>query len=164
MTIATHPRAGMHFPIKQLDGLYMRLDKFMALATLDGDTVGCKFIGAYGLAVVEVSNTDVEPDERLVTLPFEHVSDYKSVHRAYQSRGIKSREEELILFYEHRTGLFGSRKPSIHVGAFLQGTWIAYMEYVARYEAKKFAWPDALFHYQPTSLPAFNGPNNIFRP
>lgn len=154
--------AGIHFPWKQLEGIFMRLDRFTPFSPLDGDKVHGKIMNAYGLAIVELPNPDVTPEQRMVVVPIENPSDYKSVHRAHVDRGIKSGENELILLFEDRRGLFG-RKPSIHVGAFPKGTWAAFFAAVERYEAQQFPWPDALFRYSPSVLPVFKGPNNIFR-
>jgi hypothetical protein len=74
-----HLIAGQHFPWEEISGLCLRLESFFPLAKVNGDHVGPAMLGAFGLAVVELPNPDVEPEQRLISLPIEHKSDYKSL-------------------------------------------------------------------------------------
>jgi len=115
--------AGKSFPWEYITGFYLRLTNFTPLATIDGDTVGSTAMGAYGLASVELPNPDVEPNQRVVMLPIEQKSDYKSICRAHLDSEVNAGTNELIVLYENRKGFLGRRQPSLHVAAYPNGTW-----------------------------------------
>jgi hypothetical protein len=100
--------AGLSFPLEYIAGYYMRLHTFTPLAELVLDNVGPPgLMGAYALANVEPPNPDVEPHQRIITLPIKHKSDYKSLCRANIDSGVKAGTNELVLLYEHRRGFWG---------------------------------------------------------
>lgn len=141
------------------------LRRFLPFAELAGSSVkGNKVFGAYGIAIVELANPDVEANRRTITLPVENKSDFKSISFAQLDSGVTDRTNELILLFENKKGIFGSRKPSIHVAAYPTGTWVRFFEAVENYRAEDFQWPDALFLYQPGSLGAFPASRNLFIP
>lgn len=156
--------AGKTFPWQYVAGYYLRLRSFTPVAEIYGDKVGSPILGAYALADAELPNPDVEPQQRLVTLPIEHHSDYKSLHRAHLDAGVKAGTNELVLLYEHRSGIFGGRKASFHVAAYPAGTWQGFFDAVSKYAADRFRWPQALFLYQPSSTAAFPAGGNLFSP
>jgi hypothetical protein len=155
--------AGLSFPLEYIAGYYMRLHTFTPLAELVLDNVGPPgLMGAYALANVELPNPDVEPHQRIITLPIKHKSDYKSLYRANIDSGVKAGTNELVLLYEHRRGFWGGLKPSLHVAAYPAGTWSSFFEVVSHYAVDQFRWPVALFLYQPSSTQAFPSRGNIF--
>ena len=156
--------AGKSFPWHEIAGYYLRVQSFTPFAEISGDKVGSPLLGAYGLVLVELPNPDVDSQQRTVTLPIEHRSDYKSVYRAHLDSGIKAGTNELIMVYEHRRGLFGRRKPCFHVAAHRTGTWQRFFDAVSNYTPNEFQWPEALFLYQPSSKAAFRATSNIFSP
>jgi hypothetical protein len=165
MSEGQKPMAGVTFPWEYLDGLYLCLRSFAPWAEVSGDSVGSPYrLPAYGLVEAELPNPDVEPGQRLVTLPIKHKSDYKSLYRAHLDAGVKTGSNELILLYEHRKGLFGGHKASFHLAAYLAGTWQSFFHAVDNYASNQFQWPTALFLYQPSSRTAFPAGRNIFRP
>jgi len=149
------PYAGRDFRWEWIAGYYMRVRKFLPLAKLNGDNVsGALPDGVCGFIHAELPNPDVEPEKRIVSIPIQNKSDYKSVFRAHLDAGIKSGVNELIIVYQHRRGLFGKRKPCIHVAGYPAGTWQGFFEAVDRYASAEFRWPPPLFLYEP--IP--NGP------
>lgn len=156
--------AGKTFPWKYVAGYYLYLRSFTPFADMSGDRVGSATLGAYGLAKAELPNPDVEPEQRVVTLPIEHKSDYKSLYRAHLDTGVKAGTNELVLLYEHRRGIFGGHKASFHVAAYPAGTWQGFFDAVSKYAADRFQWPQALFLYQPSSTTVFPASRNIFSP
>jgi len=75
--------AGKNFPWEYITGFYLRLTQFTPIAEIAGNTVGSKVMGAYGLSTAELPNPDVEPNQRVIMLPIEHKSAYKSLSRAH---------------------------------------------------------------------------------
>jgi hypothetical protein len=67
------------------------------VADVAGDKVGSPILGAYGIFNAELPNPDVSPEQRIIQLPIEHKSDYKSVYRANIDQGVKSGANELIV-------------------------------------------------------------------
>ena len=156
--------AGKNFPWEYITGFYLRLTNFTQLAVVNGDTVGSKTLGAYGLASAELPNPDVEPVQRLVTLPIEHKSDYKSLYRANLDSGVSDGANELIILHENRKGFLGRRQPSLPVAAYPNGTWLSFFEAVDDYRSEDFRWPEPLFLYQPSSSQVFPSKGNLYMP
>ena len=156
--------AGKTFPWKYVARFYLRLDSFLPFAEISGERVGAATLGAYGFVKAELPNPDVEPQQRIVTLPVEDKSDYKSLYRAHLDAGVKAGTNELVLLYEHRRGIFGGRKPSFHVAAYPAGTWSGFFDAVEKSASEQFRWPTALFLYQPSDAAAFPASTNIFSP
>ncbi len=156
--------AGKNFPWEYVTGFYLRLDSFLRFAEMSGERVGRAMLGAYGLVGAELANPDVEPEQRVVTLPVENKSDYKSLYRAYLDSGVKAGTNELVLLYENRRGIFGGRKASFHVAAYPVGTWQRFFDAVDKYASQEFHWPKALFLYQPSDTAAFPASGNLFSP
>lgn len=156
--------AGKTFPWEYIAGYYLRLHSFTPFAEVSGDRVGSAILGAYGIAEAELPNPDIEPRQRVVTLPIEHKSDYKSLYRAHLDAGVKAGRNELVLLYEHRRGVFGGHKASFHVAAYPAGTWQGFFDAVSKYAADQFRWPQALFLYQPSNTTAFPARGNLFSP
>lgn len=154
--------AGKTFPWEHIAGFYLRVRSFMPFATVSGDRIGVPKLGAYGLALAELPNPDLGPHERVISLPVENVSDYKSLYRAHLDAGVKAGSNELVVLYEPRKGFFGGRKPSFHVAAYPAGTWQSFFEAVERPESQNFRWPQALFLYQPGEIAAFPASANLF--
>lgn len=159
-----HPIAGKHFPWEQISGYYLRLDSFIRGAKVDGDNVGPAVLGAFGLAVVELPNPDVEPEQRLIVLPIEHKSDYKSLFRAQLDAGVRNKTNELVVVYEYRRGFLGGKRACLYVAGFSAGTWKSFFDAVSRYAVEEFRWPTALFLYQPSDTQLFPGSGNLFAP
>ena len=145
------PQAGINFRWESIAGYYMRVHKFLPLAELNGDNVsGALPTGVCGFIYAELPNPDVESEQRIVSLPIEHESDYKSVYQAHFDSGVKSGENELVVLYEHRRGVFGGRKPCIHVACYPAGTWQGFFNAVDKYASGEFRWPEPLFLYAPS--------------
>jgi hypothetical protein len=157
-----HLIAGKHFPWEQISGLCLRLESFLPFAKVNGDHVGPAVLGAFGLAVVELPNPDVEPEQRLISLPIEHKSDYKSLFRAQIDAGVRDKTNELVVVYEPRRGFLGGKRACLHVAAYPAGTWKAFFDAVSRYAGKDFRWPTALFLYQPGNAQLFPASGNLF--
>jgi hypothetical protein len=156
--------AGKSFPWQDIAGYYLRVRSFTPFTAVSGDKVGSPLLGAYGLVLVELPNPDVDSQQRAVTLPIEHRSDYKSVYRAHLDSGIKAGTNEVIILYEHRRGFLGRRKPCFHVAAYPTGTWQRFFDAVSNYGPREFQWPEPLFLFQPSSKAAFPAASNIFSP
>ena len=159
------PMAGKSFKWQHIAGYCLRVRSFARFSTIEGDTVGSAFLGAYGAIHAELPNPDVNPDQRIMSLPIEHKSDYKSVCRAHFDSGVESGVNELVVLYEHRRGLFGTRKPCMHLACYRAGTWQSFFDAVSKYASAEFRWPQPLFYYAPTP----NGPfpattRNLFSP
>ncbi len=168
-TSSSKPQAGRDFRWELIDGLFMRVRKFLPLATLNGDKVsGVLPTGLCGFIYAELPNPDVEPEQRVLAIPIQNKSDYKSISNAHLDRGVKSGANELIILYEHRRGLFGGRKPCIHVAGYPAGTWQTFFDAVDKYASAEFRWPPPHFVYAPTAwrvFPPTKGTNqNSFRP
>jgi hypothetical protein len=163
------PQAGISFPRKWITGYYMRVRSFTRFAKVEGDSVGSPVAGIYGIIKVELPNPEVDPQQRLVNLPIEHRSDYKSVYRAHFDSSIESGVNELIVLYEDRRGLFGRRKPCIHIACYPAGTWQGFFNAVDKYAPAEFRWPEPLFLYAPIPNGPFPTPTkgltkNLFSP
>jgi hypothetical protein len=163
------PTAGRDFPWEWIAGYYMRVRKFIPLASLEGDTVGPGALGVYGWIHAELPNPEVDAEQRIMSLPIENKSDYKSISNAYLDSGVKSGANELIILYERRRGLFGTRKPGIHVACYPAGTWQGFFDAVDSYASPEFRWPPPLFLYAPIANGPFPTPTgglnkNLFRP
>jgi hypothetical protein len=170
MTSSNIPIAGMSFAWEWISGHYLRVDSFVPFATVDGDNVGpaTPLVG-YGNINAELSNPDVEPDQRIVSLPIENKSDYKSIFRAHLDAGVQSGFNELIILYELRRGFFGRRKPGLHVAYYPAGTWLGFFDAVSKDASAEFRWPPPLCLYSPTGLGPFPAPTggltkNLFSP
>jgi len=160
----SRPQAGRDLPWEYIAGYYLLLHEFRAFASLGGDTLHRLPFGILGLAVVELPNPDVSSEQRLLGLPIEDESDFKSLYRAFIDAGVRDGSNELVLVYERRRGLFGGKRASIHVGCFRAGTWTKFFEAVTQYAPQSFRWPGALFKYQPSSNAVFRSKNNLFQP
>jgi hypothetical protein len=159
------PKAGRDFPWKYVAGFFLRLESFSPFAVIEGDTVKGLPIGSFGLAIVELPNPDVPPEQRLLGLPIEHQSDFKSLSRALLDSGVREKSNEIVLLYEPRRGLFGGKRPCLHLACYPTGTWRTFFDAVSRYASQEFRWPNALFVYQPSSSVVFRSTNeNLFRP
>ena len=154
--------AGKNFPWEYITGFYLRLTLFTPFAVINVDTVGSKSLGAYGLAEAELPNPDVEPNQRVVTLPIEQKSDYKSLYRAHLDSGVSAGTNELVIVHENKRGFLGGRQPSLHVAAYPNGTWLGFFEAVTNYRSEDFRWPEPLFLYQPSSTQVFPSTRNLY--
>ena len=142
--------AGKSFPWKYIDGYYLRVRSFTRFAEMEGDSVGSGVLGVYGVIEAELPNPDVNPKQRIVSVPIEQKSDYKSVYRAHLDSGVKSGANELVVVYEQRRGLFGGRKPCIYVACYPAGTWQGFFKAVEKYASAEFRWPEPFFLYAPS--------------
>jgi hypothetical protein len=156
------PIAGKQFPWEQITGYFLRLESLIAYTPVTGEKVGRAQLGSFGLVRAELPNPDVEPQQRIVVLPVENKSDYKSLYRAHLDSGIKEGTNELVLMFENRGGFFGGRKPSFHVAAYPVGTWNDFFKSVENYTSDQFKWPKALFLYQPSNTIVFPASSNLF--
>jgi hypothetical protein len=154
--------AGKNFPWTFIAGHFLRLHSFMPFAPVSGETVGSPQLGIYALSTAELANPDVTPEQRIVTLPIENKSDYKSLYRAHLDSGLRVGTNELVLLFENRRGIFGGRKPSFHVAAYPSGTWQKFFDAVANSTSDQFRWPKALFLYQPSNTTVFPSSANLF--
>ena len=116
-------------------------------------------MGSYGFVTAELPNPDVEPSQRIITLPIKHKNDYSSIYKAFIDTGVKTGTNELVLVYEHRRNLFGRHKACIHLAAYPKGTWNTFFEAVTNYAAKEFQWPIPLFLFRPSTTRIF--PNTL---
>jgi hypothetical protein len=64
----------------------------------------------------------------------------------------------LVVLYEHRRGLFGGRKPCIHVACYPAGTWQGFFNAVEKYASAEFRWPEPFFLYAPSPNAPFPAP------
>jgi hypothetical protein len=171
------PSAGRDFPWDQIAGLFLRVRNFIRFADIDGDTVGRPLLDRfYGSIYAELPTDDVGPEERIVSIPIENKSDYKSVFRANLDSGLKSGVHELVVMceYQTRTGLFRKTlNPCIHIAGYPAGTWQGFFDAVKRFASAEFHWPPPLFLYSPPVLTLPKNPfpiptagvnNNLFRP
>ena len=158
-------KAGRDFPWEYVAGFFLRLESFAPFAQIVGDTVKGLPIGSFGLAVVELPNPDVTPEQRLLELPIEHQSDFKSLSRALLDSGVRDKTNEIILLYEPRRGLFGGKRPCLHVACYPAGTWNEFFDAVKRYASNEFKWSNALFTFRPSSTVTFpSAAPNLFQP
>lgn len=158
-------RAGRDFPWDNIGGHVLRLERFLPFATMVGDTVKGVSIGSFGEAVVELPNPDVTPEQRLLELPIEHQSDFKSLYRASLDSGVRAKTNEIVLLYELRRGLFGGKRPCLHVACYPTGTWSGFFDSVSRYASNEYKWPNALFTYRPGNTIVFPSvAPNLFQP
>lgn len=155
--------AGIDFPIQHIAGYYMLVKSFTQYANINGDEVYAPILNKYGLISAELPNPDVDEKQRIIILPIEHKSDFKTLYRAHLDTGVSSGIHELVILYEHRKALFGGRKACFHVAAFLEGTWQTFFEAVNNYAATEFKWPKPLFLFQPSSTAPFPLTTNIFK-
>jgi hypothetical protein len=144
---------------KWLHGHYLRFASFLDL----GEFGGGGLLG-FGIVTAELPNLDVEPEQRFIKFIIQDKSDYESLTHAQIDRGARDGTNELLLAYEYRRGLFGGRRPCLHVAAYPAGTWTSFLDAVSKYAAKAFRWPNALFKYQPSNTQVFPATENIFRP
>ena len=93
--------AGINFPWKYIEGLFMLVRSFTPLTQIAGDKVGTSVLGTFGIVNAELPNPDVQASQRIVSLPIKNKSDYKSISRAHIDSGIKNGTNELIILYEH---------------------------------------------------------------
>ena len=155
--------AGKDFPWEYITGFYLLFSKLYEFAEVAGHLVrGNKFLGAYGVASVELPNPDIDANQRMLRLPIENKSDFKSIVYAQLDSGVKEGANELILLFENRKGIFGGRKPSLHVAVYPTGTWLKFFEAVTNYGGADYQWPNALGLYQPGDVVAFRASRNLF--
>lgn len=159
----TQLTAGIDFPWKYINFLFMRVDSFIPLARIDADTVGDSIMGTYGIVTAELPNPDVKPEQRIIKLPVMNKSDYKSISRAHIDSGIKNGTNELVIIYENRRNLFGGLKASFHVALYPSGTWNGFYQAVTNYKSQEFIWPRPLILYQPSNTNIFPATKNIFK-
>ena len=157
--------AGKDFPWEYIAGFYLLFSELYAFAEVTGHLVsGNKAFGAYGVASVELPNPDIDANQRMLRLPIENKSDFKSIVYAQLDSGVKEGTNELILLFENRKGWFGGRKPSLHVAVYPTGTWLKVFEAVTNYNGADYQWPNALGLYQPGNVAAFHASRNLFTP
>jgi hypothetical protein len=162
MTNTTQLTAGINFPWKYIAGYFMCVRSFTPLVEILGDKVGSSPLGTFGVVNAELPNPDLELQERILSLPIKHKSDFKSVSRAYIDSGIKNGTNELVILYEHRRNLFGRPKACFHLAIYPTGTWNNFFEAVKNYKAQEFNWPRPLILYQPSTTTIFPKTKNIF--
>jgi hypothetical protein len=155
--------AGINFPWKYIEGLFMLVRSFTPLTQIVFDKVGTSVLGTFGVVNAELPNPDVQPSQRIVALPIKNKSDYKSISRAHIDSGIKNGTNELIIIYEHRRNLLGGPKACFHVALYPSGTWNKFFDAVDNYKAQEFKWTQPLMMYQPSSTNIFPSTKNIFR-
>lgn len=163
MTEETELTAGMNFPWKYIEGLFMCVRSFTPLTQITGEKVGDSVLGTYGFVKAELPNPDVKTSQRTISLPIKNKSDYKSISRAHIDSGIKNGTNELVILYEHRRNLFGRTKACFHVALYPTGTWNKFFDAVADYKSQEFTWIKPLLLYQPSSSNIFPATKNIFR-
>jgi hypothetical protein len=157
--------AGLSCPWEYIAGSVLRLRMFVPFATVNGAHVSRPPLRrVYALTVVELPNPDVLPDERVIQVPIEHSSDFKSLAHAHLDLGVRDKANELLLVYEPRRGFFGGKKACLHVVAYPAGTWDKFFDAVSHYAAQEFVWPKALFLYQPSHTRVFPATSNCFQP
>jgi len=154
---------GINFPWKYIEGLFMLVRSFTPLTQIVGDKVGTSVLRTFGVVNAELPNPDVQPSQRIVSLPIKNKSDYKSISRAHIDSGIKNGTNELIILYEHRRNLLGGLRPCLHVALYPSGTWNKFFDAVANYTSQEFKWTNPLILYQPSSSNVFPSTKNIFR-
>jgi hypothetical protein len=162
MNNTTQLTAGIHFPWKNITGFFMCVRSFTPFVEILGDKVGASILGAFGVVNAELPNPDVEPQQRILSLPIKHKSDFKSISRAYMDSGIKNGTNELIILYEHRRNLFGQPKACFHLAIYPTGTWNSFFAAVSNYKAQEFLWPSPLILFQPSTTNIFPKTKNIF--
>ena len=155
--------AGINFPWKNIEGFFMLVRSFTPLTQIVGDKVGTSVLRTFGVVNAELPNPDVQPSQRIVSLPIKNKSDYKSISRAHIDSGIKNGTNELIILYEHRRNLLGGLRPCLHVALYPSGTWNKFFDAVANYTSQEFKWTNPLILYQPSSSNVFPSTKNIFR-
>ncbi len=162
MTNTTPLTAGINFPWKYIKEFFMCVRSFDPMVEINGDKVGSPTLGIFGIVNAELPNPDVEPQERILSLPIKHQSDYKSLTRAHIDKGVKNGTNELIILYENRRNLIGQPKACFHVSIYPTGTWNSFFEAVTNYKAQEYRWPRPLILYQPSSNNFFPTTENIF--
>ncbi len=162
MTNTTQLTAGINFPWKYIAGYFMCVRSFTPFSEILGDEVRPPILGAFGVINAELPNPDVEPNERILSLPIKHKSDFKSISRAFLDSGIKDSTNELVILYQPRRNLFCRPKACFHVAIYPTGTWKSFFEAVNAYQAQEFKWPRPLILYQPSTNKFFPSTKNIF--
>jgi len=162
MTNSSQLTAGINFPWKNITGYFMQVHSFIPLTQFFGDKVGSPILGKFGIISAELPNPDVDSNQRILSLPVEHQSDFKSISKAYLDSGIKSGVNELILVYEDRRNLFGRPKACFHFAIYPSGTWTIFFEAVSKYATQDFKWPRPLILFQPSATNIFPTSKNIF--
>src|SRR6266536_1546407 len=155
MTETPELTAGINFPWKYIIGYFMCVRSFIPLTKFFGDKVGPSVLGTFGMVYAELPNPDVESQQRIISLPIKHKSDFKSMSKAYIDSGIKNGTNELVLLYEHRRNLFGRPKACFHLAIYPTGTWDTFFEAVANYASQEFKWPRPLIFFQPLASNVF---------
>ena len=117
--------------------------------------------GAWAVGLQELPPPDIDVNQRMLRLPIENKSDFKSIVYAELDSGVKEGTNELILLFEDRKGWFGRRKPSLHVAVYPTGTWLKFFEAVTNYNGADYQWPNALGLYQPGDFPAFHASRSL---
>ena len=163
MTDTTELIAGINFPWKYVEGLFMCVRSFTPLTKILVDKVESSVLGTFGFVNAELPNPDVQPSQRILSLPIKNKSDYKSIYRAHIDSGIKNGTNELVIIYEHRRNLIGRPKACFHVALYPAGTWTKFFEAVDNYKSQEFKWPQPLILYQPSNTNIFPTTKNIFR-
>lgn len=147
---------------KYVSRYFMCARSFTPLSQFFGDKVGSSVLGTFGFVCTELPNPDVELQTRIIKLPIENKSDYKSIYKAYNDKGVKDGINEVVLIYEERRNLFGRPKACFHVAIYRTGTWSEFFEAVKNYSAHEFIWPRPLILFQPSSTNIFPTSRNIF--
>jgi hypothetical protein len=164
MTNSSQLTAGINFPWKYVTGYFMKVHSFTPLTQFFGDKVGSPILGKFGIISAELPNPDVESNQRILALPIENKSDFKSISKAYLDSGIINGANELILVYENRRNLFGRPKACFHFAIYPDGTWIKFFEAVSKYASQEFKLPNPLILFQPSVSDIFPTSKNIFTP
>ena len=162
MTNTNQLTAGINFPWKYIAGYFMCVRSFNQFAEILGDKVGPPTLGAFGVVNVEFPNPDVQSQERFLSLPIKHKSDFKSISRAYIDSGVKNGTNELVILYEYRRNLLSRPKACFHLAIYPTGTWDSFFEAVKNYQPQEFLWPRPLILYQPSTTNIFPTTKNIF--
>ena len=152
---------GKHFSWRYIEGYHLLVEHLTQMS-FEGTEAAGKVMGAYGLLNVSMANPDVSPEARRISLPIEHKADYRALVALTIDSGYADGTNEIVVLYEHRRGLFGRPKPSIHAALYPTGAWKKFYERVEAYDPQGFEWPIPLVRYAPPSLLAFpETPNTL---
>jgi len=156
--------AGNHFPWEYIQNRPTKVVKLSTFTTYRGDQdISKPVAGIYGFVFVELPSPDATAEERIINLPIENKSDFRSISIAYYDKGVQEGVNEIVLLYEVRRTLFGGKKPCFHIAIYPEGTWQKFFDKVDEYKVDEFVWPKPLILFQPGNKSAFPITKNIFK-
>ena len=112
------PIIGKHVPWKAVEGHFLRVTRFIPMATVEKDKVKAFTGGPYAGLEVECLGLPVQG----AYLPVVHREDFRRLWRAFEERHVAPAEELLVVYEPSKAWIVRAFQPTLHVFVYPQGS------------------------------------------